>query len=275
MNDVRKPEAGQGRRRVLAAAFWLGCLLLTAGAYRLLSGTCATSGVALIGVAFFFHLPMLIAILRPSSTWLGPMTTHFTTTERALCLSFDDGPDPSETPALLDLLEEREVRAVFFVVGEKVEQHPELIRRLEAGGHLVGNHSWSHPERSFWRLGSGSVRWEVEKASAAIAKVTGRKPRWFRPPVGHKPWALAPVLKDQALDLMGWTVRGFDGVRCDVGQVEARILAGTRPGAIVLLHEGRGTAVELTRRLLDAWSEDGYSCALPEDDAFVFRPGRR
>jgi peptidoglycan-N-acetylglucosamine deacetylase len=106
-----------------------------------------------------------------------------------LALTFDDGPNPAWTPQLLDLLAEREVKATFFLVGSFAEAEPELVRRIAGSGHLIGNHSWSHPNLAVTK--ADRVTEELERTSAVLEQISGLKVRFFRPPFGgRRPFVL-------------------------------------------------------------------------------------
>lgn len=155
----------------------------------------------------------------------------------AVALTFDDGPDPNSTPALLDLLRSRGARATFFVVGEHVRSHPELARRCQAEGHELGNHSQRHSFLLNFRLRAG-MRRDLAACQATLVAATGRAPRFYRPPVGLRNPAVHPVCDELELCLVGWQVRSFDTSRRAPEAVVRRVLRQVRPGGIVLLHDG-------------------------------------
>jgi len=106
-----------------------------------------------------------------------------------LALTFDDGPNPAWTPQLLDLLAEHDVRATFFLVGRFAEAEPALVRRIAAGAHLIGNHSWSHPNLAITK--AEQVKDELERTSLILEQISGSPVRFFRPPFGaRRPFVL-------------------------------------------------------------------------------------
>jgi peptidoglycan/xylan/chitin deacetylase (PgdA/CDA1 family) len=139
----------------------------------------------------------------------------------AVALTFDDGPDPDLTPGLLDVLARHDVRATFLVVGERAAQHPDLLRRIRAGGHEVGNHTWSH--HSLAELSVEGVRREIGRT----AELLGAEARWFRPPRGVLTGAAAQVAAEHGYDILMWS----SGAQ--------RPLAA---GAIACMHDGLGRA---------------------------------
>jgi peptidoglycan/xylan/chitin deacetylase (PgdA/CDA1 family) len=189
------------------------------------------------------------AVLRPGCQWLGPVTCR--TGDRGVLITIDDGPDPHDTPRLLDLLDEHQVKAVFFMIGEKVAAHPELAREVVRRGHAIGNHTMSHPQATFWCAGPWRTRREISECQRVIKETTGVAPEWFRAPVGHRNLFTHPVAAMLGMKVMAWNRRGFDAVEKDAGKVLARVLTGLGPGDIVLMHEGTPIASEVLRGILE------------------------
>lgn len=182
----------------------------------------------------------------------------------AVALTFDDGPDPASTPALLDLLKARGVRATFFVVGERVRAHPELARRCIAEGHELGNHSESHSPWLNFRLRRGMQR-ELAACQDAIERATGRRARAYRPPVGLRNPAVHPACAALDLCVIGWQVRGLDKTGRAPDDIVRRVLSRVRPGGIVLLHDGGQPAERVSSiagGIIDGLQARGL-CAVP------------
>jgi len=224
-------------------------------------------------ILFATHLLLLFAQLNPSVQWLGPVVTSFKTDKNEVWLTIDDGPDADETLLILDLLDEYHAKATFFVIGSRAKADPEIVREIVKRGHQVANHTMNHPERSFWSLSQRRLEKEIADCSELIAEINGQKPVLFRAPVGHKPWSLHPILQRAGLPLIAWTARGYDGLSTDSEGIVRRIQKQLRPGAIILLHEGRGTLVASLGELLPDLSKRDYRCILPEPKSFV--RGRR
>ena len=177
--------------------------------------------------------------------------------EASIALTFDDGPDPRWTPAVLDLLRRHRATATFCLVGRHVAEHPELVRRIAEEGHALCNHTWTH-DVSRLRTRS-AVREELVRTSEAIVGASGGlRPRYFRAPQGD--WAPAAVAEADRLGLrlLGWSVDPLDWRRPPAAEIARRVLAGAGPGAVVLLHDGYGkraatvTALETILPALDA-----------------------
>lgn len=211
------------------------------------------------------HLALAAFGMTPRSTGLGPNRTRLPDATSAIGLSFDDGPDPEVTPAVLDELDRWGATASFFVIGERVARHPDLAAEIASRGHSVENHTWSHPV-FFTCLSPSGIRRQLERTSEAIELATGRRPRRFRPPAGlRQPW-LDPVLAELDLELVSWTRRGFDTADGSVDRVLHRVGHGVEPGEIVLLHDGnaartpggRPVLLEVLPRLLERMAERGW-----------------
>jgi peptidoglycan/xylan/chitin deacetylase (PgdA/CDA1 family) len=156
---------------------------------------------------------------------------------RGVVLTFDDGPDPVHTRKVLDILDEHDAHATFFVIGRKVERHPEVVEEILARGHEVGVHGYAH-DRLFSLRGPRRVRRDLERAVRALEKVTKQRPVLFRPPVGHTNPTIARIAEQLDLTMVGWSVAGFDGIAgATPSKVAARITKDLDDGDIVLLHD--------------------------------------
>jgi peptidoglycan/xylan/chitin deacetylase (PgdA/CDA1 family) len=172
-----------------------------------------------------------------NSPWFGPVETRFAANGRHLRLTIDDGPDPRQTPQILDLLAREGVRAEFFVIGKKAAAHPELCRRMRDEGHWVQNHTFSHPSASFWAAGPRRARRQIVRCSAAIREATGCEPTRFRAPVGMANPFVHLAAQELGLRLAGWSATGYDGISHDPARVVRKITASLQPGAIILTHD--------------------------------------
>ena len=190
------------------------------------------------------------------SVWRGPRD------RRAVALTFDDGPC-EDTPRILDVLARYNVPATFFQIGANVERLPPVARAVREAGHLIGNHSHTHPMFSFQ---SGRfIEQELRLAQEAIERYTGVRPKWFRAPYGVRWFGVGRA--QLRLHLMGvmWTVIGYDwSLKADA--IVKRVAGGVSNGAILCLHDGRelrvkpdiGETVEAVRRLVPMLLDQGY-----------------
>jgi peptidoglycan/xylan/chitin deacetylase (PgdA/CDA1 family) len=194
----------------------------------------------MLGAVVADHLVLTAAGLWPRSKLLGPNWTHLPATAAAggaVAITIDDGPDPSITPRVLDLLEKHSARATFFCIGERVGQYAQLAREIVGRGHSIENHSQRHLNW-FSVLGPHGIATEIERAQDTIGSITGDRPRFFRAPAGLRSPFLDPVLARLDLRLASWTRRGFDTVNHDARVVLKKLTRGLEGGDILLLHDG-------------------------------------
>jgi peptidoglycan/xylan/chitin deacetylase (PgdA/CDA1 family) len=156
--------------------------------------------------------------------------------DRYIAMTFDDGPHATLTPKLLDLLAAHHIKATFFLIGQNVVDHPEIVQRAVREGHEVGNHSWSHP--NLGKMSDEAVRRELRRTDEAIQNATGKRPTLMRPPYGsitsrQKRW----IHDEFGYDIILWDVDPLDWKEPGPMTVCNRILKETRPGSIVLSHD--------------------------------------
>ncbi len=212
---------------------------------------------------------MLYHLLAPNSQALCRVFTRFHTGQPEVWLTIDDGPDEHDTPRLLDLLDQHQARATFFLIGELAARHPELVAEIQLRGHEIGHHTQTHPLASFWCASSGRLARELDDAFPALS-LRGERPRRFRAPAGIKNIFLSCALAKRHLDCIGWSVRSCDSIARRPDRVVARVMKRVRPGAIVLMHEGARLhpriRVEAIKRLLDALTARGFRCVVPTQE---------
>lgn len=258
------PDNARGTRRaILAFVFLAPFLALFLVRVNL---------VVALAPIFLSHVFLLYATLVPNCQWFGPVFRSFDTTEPEIWLTIDDGPSVAHTPALLDLLERFQARATFFLIGKNAEQYPHLVTEILTHGHEIANHTYTHPSGSFWIAGPGRTAAEIDLCAELLRTVPERPAHFFRAPAGLKNIFVHPELNRRGLALIGWTVRGLDTVLRDPAKVANRIVRNIKPGAIVVLHEGRraeknpefnSQCLELT---LQGLAEKGYRCVIPRPE---------
>ncbi|MEZ4382458.1 MAG: polysaccharide deacetylase family protein [Nannocystaceae bacterium] len=234
------------------------------------------SVAAALALFLLAHAAILLPIFLPRLRWLGPVVTTFApepADAKVVWLTIDDGPDPDDTPVILDLLDRYGARATFFLKGELAAAHPAMVQAMVERGHQVANHSHTHPTKFFWCAPPATVEGEIRRCNAAIAGAGAPEPALFRAPVGIKSPALHPVLGRLGMRLCAWSIRAFDGVTgFDPAVVEARVLGQLAPGAILCMHQGvrdRGGAplsAEGLGRVLAGLHARGYRCEIPALD---------
>jgi len=203
-----------------------------------------------VGAGAWVAWAWLPHLLTPACTWRGPRRGQ------RIALTFDDGPDAEWTPRVLDLLAAARARATFFLVGERAQRAPDVVRRMAADGHEIANHSWSH--RSPWLCGPRATREEVARAHATLTELAGAPPRHFRPPWGMVNAALFAEVRRV-------------GERFSAPRQVGYVLRHAHPGAIVDLHDAEGTRaapsrlVEALPRMIRGLRDRGYTLTTVAD----------
>ena len=173
------------------------------------------------------------------------------TDEPFVALTFDDGPDAVMTPRVLDTLNRYGVKATFFLIGEKVRKHPDIVRRIVGDGHIIGNHTYTHSAK-FPLSGSQSVQKELADTQRIVEDIVGVKMRLFRPPFGVTNPIIGNAVRYSGLQSVGWSVRSFDTVeKRDRADVCRRIRRRLHNGAVILLHDRCKDADILLEYLLE------------------------
>jgi peptidoglycan/xylan/chitin deacetylase (PgdA/CDA1 family) len=230
--------------------------------------------VSLMMTVIIFLAPdfwILTGLLIPNAASLVPTATCFATTQREVWLTIDDGPDPSTTEPMLDLLERHGARATFFLIGTRAAAYPHLVAEIIRRGHTIGNHTHTHPLAAFWLAGPRRTAREIDTAHATLNAVSGgQATRWFRPPAGIKTFFLRRILADRQMILVGWTARAREHGSKTITAPLNRLKTNLRPGAILLMHESNrhgAQRVALLSALLDHFAATGFRCVLPDRHA--------
>jgi peptidoglycan/xylan/chitin deacetylase (PgdA/CDA1 family) len=206
------------------------------------------------------------ASLSPGSTIFGKALIA-TRQPGEIALTFDDGPNTVWTPRLLDMLAENGVKAAFFMMGSRAEQQPELVRRVADGGHLIGNHSWSHPNLA--RTATSKVREELTRTSAVLEQITGERVRYFRPPFGGRRPVVFKIAREIGLSPVLWNAMTTDWQEPSAEKIAERLsdrieaLGKSRWAANVVMHDGghlvqgadRGPSTRAAEILVKRYSE--------------------
>ncbi len=205
----------------------------------------------------------LYLLFHPRSQWL--VTNRSRVEDGCIALTFDDGPDPVDTPKLLDLLREKGVKATFFVVGKRADQYPEIVRRAWEEGHLIANHTWSHYSL-FCFLTPARLGREIERCTETIRLVCGYRTRYFRSPVGQRHPVLQRYLENAGLEYVSWTIRSRDTLTWNSDVLVRRILRQAASGDIILLHDhlprGSHVMLEALPRIIDELKARGFKFVL-------------
>lgn len=181
---------------------------------------------------------------------------------KSVMITFDDGPHPEYTPMVLDVLRERGVKAVFFLIGEKAIENPQIVRRIVDEGHLTGIHSLRHtPE--FTISSKKLVKRDLVATKNILEELTGVKTKLFRPPYGVTNPSIGGAVKELGLISVGWSLRSFDTISGhDTEKVLKRVEKGMHDGAIILLHDRMPDSAMLTEKILNYLDTTGYEAKL-------------
>lgn len=266
------PGRGAWRRVTMASRadlLALACAALAATSVGLFGLSWLSAGLpALLLVALLAD-----GIARPASSLLYPTLSHGSRRLRCVALSFDDGPDPEVTPAVLDALARHGARATFFTIGRALQAHPLLARRLLEEQHELGNHSWAHSRwQNFWN--THRQQHEIERGAQAVRAITcdhaqaqTQAQPLYRPPIGLKSPPLARAARRLQLHVVAWSLHSHDTRLGDPQRIARRVLNKIRPGDIVLMHDGhdleglhRPACAQALPLILRGLHEKGLKC---------------
>lgn len=155
-----------------------------------------------------------------------------------IALTFDDGPNPPYTSQILSILHQYGVKASFFCVGRQAAAYPNLVAQEQAAGHVIGNHSWAHPDLT--RLSPTSITWQLSTTGDTLQRITGQRPLYFRPPYGAFNSNVLKYANENGLTTFIWNIDPRDWSLPGTNAIIARVLGAARNGAIVLMHDGGG-----------------------------------
>ncbi|MBO8165044.1 MAG: polysaccharide deacetylase family protein [Brevibacillus sp.] len=210
-------------------------------------------------------------VREPHPMTLAELHMHYPTTfrlngpldKRQVSLTFDDGPDTVFTPKVLDVLKQHNVKATFFLIGNRIEAHPEIVKRIIREGHEVGNHSYSHPNLP--KLKPNQFHAEVLRTQDLIARHSGYRPKFIRPPYGAINEEQVKWLASQGFTMVNWNVDSLDWKGLTADQVADNVLSNIRHGSIILQHSAGGHGEDLSGsvqalpKIIKKLKEDGVS----------------
>lgn len=199
----------------------------------------------------FANIPKLAEKPKPA-----PIAPTPTVANKTIALTFDDGPGPY-TEKLLDILDKYDAKATFFLIGSKVSGQASVVRSIQAHGHQLGNHSWSHPELP--KLSVDQIAGEIDRTNEAIRQATGVKPSILRPPYGAVNGVVLEQLRLRNMSSILWSVDTRDWADRNSQIVCSRAVAGARPGAVILMHDIHQTSVNAVPCILSSLKQQGYS----------------
>jgi len=203
-------------------------------------------------------LTFLSKRILPHGYWGAP-GANAVDKERHLHLTFDDGPIPETTPALLDLLDEEQVKATFFILGKRAQRYPELVAEIARRGHSLGNHSFNHLFMP--TMSTKKIEHEIAATNQSIKDATGSEPVLFRPPFGLIDHRAAAYLKERKMKIVYWGAVSEDWQGIGEKRVISRTMERLGHGASIVLHEGRSIAkqtLSATREIIKRSKSKGF-----------------
>jgi peptidoglycan/xylan/chitin deacetylase (PgdA/CDA1 family) len=203
--------------------------------------------------------------MAPTAQWYGKTFIGLPRGARQIALTYDDGPNDIVTERLLDVLAHHNVRATFFLIGRYVRQRPQIARAIAASGHVIGNHTFTHPLLTF--KSENEIRQQLVQCQAAIEDVIGERSRLFRPPFGGRRPAVLRIARELGLHPIMWNVTGYDWNAPPAPVIEKKVADQIRGGEVILLHDGghkqigadRSQTVLATDHLIEHYKKEGYS----------------
>jgi peptidoglycan-N-acetylglucosamine deacetylase len=202
--------------------------------------------------------------MAPTGQWYGRTFTGLARRSHRMALTYDDGPNDPHTLRLLEALAKHGVQATFFLIGRYVQQRPDIVREIVKAGHVVGNHTFTHPLLIF--KSEAEIRQEISQCRAALQDAIGQHSNLFRPPFGGRRPAVLQVAHELGLEPVMWNVTGYDWHAPPAALIERKIAKQIRGGDVILLHDGghkhmgadRSQTVIATDRLIARYKSEGY-----------------
>jgi peptidoglycan/xylan/chitin deacetylase (PgdA/CDA1 family) len=202
--------------------------------------------------------------MAPTAQWFGKTFTGLAPSSRQLALTYDDGPNDPHTLRLLEVLAKHNVHATFFLIGSYIQQQPQIARELVQAGHVVGNHTFTHPLLIF--KSESEIRQELTRCRHALQDAIGKPSNLFRPPFGGRRPATLRVARQLGLEPVMWNVTGYDWNAPPAAAIERKVAKQIRGGNVILLHDGghkqmgadRSQTVIATDHLITRYRAEGY-----------------
>jgi peptidoglycan-N-acetylglucosamine deacetylase len=227
--------------------------------------------LALTGVSAAAAVAAGYQSMAPTGQWYGRTFTGLARGSKQIALTYDDGPNDPHTLRLLEVLARHGVHATFFLIGRYVQQRPDIAREIVKAGHVVGNHTFTHPLLIF--KSEEEIRQQISQCRAALLDAVGLHSNLFRPPFGGRRPAVLRVARELGLEPVMWNVTGYDWNAPPAGVIERKVARQMRGGDVILLHDGghkqmgadRSNTVTATDHLIARYKSEGYKfLAIPQ-----------
>jgi peptidoglycan/xylan/chitin deacetylase (PgdA/CDA1 family) len=202
--------------------------------------------------------------MAPTGQWYGKTFARLARGSKQIALTYDDGPNDPHTLRLLEVLAKHDVRATFFMIGRYVQSRPDIVREVVKAGHIVGNHTFSHPNLIF--ASASETRVQLQNCDKALTDAIGEHSRLFRPPFGGRRPRTLRIARELELEPVMWNVTGWDWNAPPAEEIERKVAKQVRGGDVILLHDGgnkqfgadRSQSVIATDRLIARYKAQGY-----------------
>lgn len=220
-------------------------------------GTLLSAGAAIVAGAAGYQS------MAPTGQWYGRTFIGLPRGSKQIALTYDDGPNDPHTLRLLDVLAKHNAKATFFLIGQFVQQRPDIVREVLKAGHIVGNHTFTHPLLIF--ASGRETRSQLERCTRAIEDAAGQTPHLFRPPFGGRRPGTLGMARTMGLEPIMWNITGYDWNTPPADRITARVAPQIRGGDVVLLHDGshlgigadRSQTVIATDHLIERFHKEG------------------
>lgn len=209
--------------------------------------------------------------MAPTGQWYGRTFTGLARGTKQIALTYDDGPNDAHTLHLLEMLAKHKVPATFFLIGRYVQQRPDIAREIVKAGHVVGNHTFTHPLLTIETV--SEIRRELSDCRSALQDAIGAHSNLFRPPFGGRRPAVLRIARQLGLEPVMWNVTGYDWNAPPSTEIERKVAKQIRGGDVILLHDGghkqmgadRSQTVLATDQLIARYTSEGFQfVTIPE-----------
>ncbi len=219
---------------------------------------------ALIGAVAVAASAVGYQSMAPTGQWYGRTMTRLPGGGKRIALTYDDGPNDPHTLRLLEVLAKHEVKATFFMIGRFVRERPEIAREVARAGHVIGNHTFTHPLLIF--ASAARTRSELLDCRAALSDAVGEHSNLFRPPFGGRRPATLCIVRELGMEPVMWNVTGYDWNAPSAAVIEKKVARQMRGGDLILLHDGghkvmgadRTQTAIATDNLIRRYKDQGY-----------------
>jgi peptidoglycan/xylan/chitin deacetylase (PgdA/CDA1 family) len=223
----------------------------------MLGSLCTAAGIGIATTAGYQSM-------SPTGQWYGRTFTGIRTGSKRLALTYDDGPNDPHTFRLLDVLANHNVRATFFLIGRYVRQRPDIVREIVRAGHVIGNHTFTHPLLIF--QSAREIKQQLTDCTLAISDAVGEHSNLFRPPFGGRRPAVLQIARQLGLEPVMWNVTGYDWNAQSAGDIQHKVARRVRGGNVILLHDGghkqfgvdRSRSVVASDKIISKYKSEGY-----------------